>query len=212
MRRAILSFGVGLHADLLDIAWPSFERFAELHGWELIDCNPEPGFSDRPPSWWKIPFMLEALNGDFDEVLWLGADTVIVDPSEDITMPAPAWQALVIHDTPDGFVPNADVWLVRPKMRHVLEQVWSMTQHIDSPWWEQTALVEMMGYVTSNRPIKQIAETALWRHTHILDPGWNVHRNDAQEVTRPRIMHATMHPDRAAVMSEWAELAKSVTA
>jgi hypothetical protein len=46
--------------------------------------------------------------------------------------------------------------------------------------------------------------TDLYRRTHFLDAGWNVHRNDVNDIDWPRFMHATCHPDRAAAMREWA--------
>ena len=35
MNRALVSFGVGKHKEMLDIAWPSFKAFTDLHGWDL---------------------------------------------------------------------------------------------------------------------------------------------------------------------------------
>ena len=138
MKRAMLSFGVGPHAELLEIARPSFERFANAHNYELLLDSPDP--SGRPPSWDKVPLILDALNR-YDEVLWIGADCVIVNSHADISVPPGYWHALVCHKTlHDGEVPNADFWLVRQPMRPVLEEMWASGRHINSPWWEQSHL------------------------------------------------------------------------
>lgn len=200
MSKALISYAVGPHQELLDIAAPSFQEFADRHGYDLL--IPEPMDSPRPPSWHKIPALIAAL-GEYDEVLFLDADTVIVDPSEDLDVPADAWQALVRHRTGDGDVPNCGVWFVRRPMVPVLELQWSMVQYTHHGWWEQAAMHELLGF--GERPVRLLAPTELYERTCFLDPGWNVHKWDEQRLERQRIMHASMHPDRAAVMREWAK-------
>lgn len=209
MTRALLSYGVGPHEELLDIALPSFRRFADRHGYDLLLGNDlcrlllNSRHTDRPPSWWKVP-LLETALFDYDEVLWVGADLVIVDTSEDVDVPSDAWQALVEHQTPDGNVPGADFWLVRKPMIAVLKQMWGMTHHITHGWWEQAALAELMGYDLQQRPLAVRGPTGLHDRTWFLHPEWNLHLWEQREVDYPRVLHATMYDDRAAVMREWA--------
>ena len=154
-----------------------------------------------------MPSLIAALQ-DYEEALFVGSDIVIVDPSDDVPIEPDAWQALVEHHTGDGVVPNADMWYVRRPMIPLLEQMWGMTQYIQHGWWEQRALHDLMGY--RGRPVKRVAETELYRRTTFLDPGWNVHCWDAQEPDHPRFQHATMWPDRAVKMREWAAQAARV--
>lgn len=202
MRRALLTYGVGQHEELLEIALPSFKRFAKRHGYQLLVGAHE---QDRPPSWWKVPALREALD-EFDEVLFIGADLVIVDSSEDLDVPTEAWQALVEHWTPDGHIAGGDFWLVRKPMRTWLERIWEKIEHRDHGWWEQAALIELMGY-SFERPVRLREPSLLYERTHFLDAGWNVHKWEQQTVEHPRVMHATMYDDRAGVMRGWAELA-----
>lgn len=200
MSRCLVTFAVGDHAELLEIALPSFERFADRHGYELVVA--QPSGIQRPPSWWKVPVLADALDS-YEEALWIDADVVIVDDQDDVPVPAGSWQALVEHRTNDGDVPNLGVWYLREPMSDVLDEMWKLTDHIDSPWWEQTAMLELLGYDYRQRPVSLFAPTELWDRTHWLETGWNVHINDVYRSPRPRFMHATMHPDRAAVMREW---------
>lgn len=202
MSKALVTLAVGPHEELLDIALPSFEAFADLHGYDLlipdaIDCS-------RPPSWWKVPALIAALE-EYDEALFLDADTVIIDPSEDLGVHPWAWQALVEHHTGDGDVPNCAVWLVRKPMIPFLHIAWSMEKHLHHGWWEQAAMHELMGY--GERPVRRVRQTELLGHTEFLDNGWNVHCWDSPAAAHPRILHATMLPDRAAAMRAWAEIA-----
>lgn len=197
-----LAYG-GFYEELLEVALPSFQTFADLHGYDLL--IPEPIDCSRPPSWWKVPALLSALD-EYDEALFLDADTVIVDPSEDVYVDPLAWQAMVEHHTGDGDVPNCAVWLVRRPMIPYLHTAWSLDRYLNHGWWEQAAMHELMGL--GGRPVQRIFDTELGRHTAFLDNGWNVHCWDSPRATRPRIMHATMLPDRVAVMRAWARIAE----
>ena len=207
INRAIVSFGIGKHQELLEIALPSFKAFSDRHGWDLYCCD-EIGKA-RPAPWYKIQALLDLLKmPEYNEVLFLGADTVIVDGRDDLTAPDDKWQALVEHHTGDGCVPNTDVWLCRKPMIPILEEIWSMEQWLMHGWWEQAALLELMGYHVW-QPTRVLDEpTELYYKTHFLDHSWNVHKWDNPQPVSYRIQHATMYPDRVTVMKEWAEQAK----
>lgn len=198
--RAIVTFATGAYRELLDIALPTFRDFATRHGYQVRVANPPP--AGRRESWLKVPAIAKALN-TYDEVLYLDADVVIVDPSADLDVPDGYWHALVEHHTADGQVPNCGVWLLRKPMLPVLEQVWKLDGYLDHPWWEQAALVDLMGY--RGRPLTPpVRPPELYERTWLLENGWNVHRHDRTHVGHARVRHATMWPDRAAVMREWA--------
>lgn len=198
---------VGDHEALLDIARPSFEEYADRHGYDYLEA--EPLDSPRPPSWHKVLVLRAALEQGYDEALWLDADCVIVDSSEDLGVPRWAWQALVEHHTGDGDVPNCGVWLVRPQMLPILTEIWAMEQHLNHGWWEQRAMHELLGYV-DDRPrggkTYRATDSDLYRCTRFLDASWNVHPWHEPVPGHPRIQHATMHPDREARMLEWASV------
>jgi galactosyl transferase GMA12/MNN10 family len=207
--RAIVTCATGPHLELLDIALPSFERFAGLHGYDLIVADPLE--NDRPPSWWKVAVLSQAL-AEYGEALWLDADIVITDPSEDLNAPADAWQAIVKHHTGDGEVPNCAVWLCRRPMLPYLDVIWASTKWLHHGWWEQAANLELMGYRPDPRPCRLVTPTELYARTFFLDNGFNVHKWDSPQPDQPRFMHATMHENRADVMRGWAEQAALVAA
>lgn len=199
MTKALVTVAEGGHAEYLAIAQPSLEVFADRHGYTLLQVKDVE--TTRPASWWKIPGLIAALN-TYDEALFVGADFVCVDPSEDLDVPAEAWQALVAHRTGDGEVPNADFWYLRQPMLPILTTLWGKWEYTNHGWWEQAALMDMMGY--KDRPSLHVEPTELYDHTYFLDAGWNVHTWDRQPGEHPRFRHATMWPDRAAIMREWA--------
>ena len=212
MKRAIVTFAVGNHQDLLELAMPGFQDYAGRHGYDLL-VQP-PGEITRAASWHKIPLLLQALD-DYDEALWLDCDIVIVDPTIDVAdvIPHEAWHALVRHHTPDGEVPNCGVWYLRQPMRHTLKAIWDDDRWLNHPWWEQAALMDRLGY--HHHPAHLSNPTRLYRHTHWLDLCWNSHEQNDPD-PNPRFAHATCGGVgwRAAVMREHimrAELAERST-
>jgi hypothetical protein len=190
-KRAIATYGIGDHAALLNLSLPTFERYAALHSYDLrvMPCECD----GRPPAWGKIPALTKLL-ASYDEVLWLDADVLIVSPEEDLASRVPDGylQALVVHVSKNrSVVPNTGVWLVRQGMAPYLAQAWDMTQHIHHAWWEQTAIIELMGYslrgITSKPPK---TPNELYRRTFQLPAHWNVHSVDLALASHPRMRHA----------------------
>lgn len=208
MNRCIVTFGVGAHEELLEIALPTFERFGDRHGYEVVVVEPDAAF-DRPWSWRKVPALREMLDL-YDEALWIDSDVVIVDDAEDLDIPASSWQALVEHHTNCGHVPNLGVWFVRQRMLPILHDLWAAEQYIDHGWWEQSSMLDLLGYEFDPLPSSLKRPTPLYARTHFLETGWNVHVEDARKSARPRFLHATMYADRAAVMRRWADEALAV--
>lgn len=198
--KALVTFGTGEAAELLKIALPSFATFADAHGYTLRVYEPDPD-PFWPPAWLKVACIQDALE-TYNEVLWLDSDIVITDASEDLSVPDSAWQAMAVHNTQDGAVPNTGVWLCRRPMKDVLPTLWKMQEYRNHAWWEQGAILAAMGYDSWARPIVLGEPTELHLRTHFLSTEWNSHPWD--EADEPRFRHATMREPRIEAMREWA--------
>ena len=88
-----------------------------------------------------------------------------------------------------------------------LDKIWANDKWLNHGWWEQASLLDYMGYHVQ-QPTHLELPTELFHRTYFLDNGWNVHRWDKKQPEHPRIQHATMWPDRVAIMKEWAEQAR----
>jgi hypothetical protein len=195
MSRCLVSFGVGEGAAWREFALPPMQAYAKRHGYETcFDAMPELS----PPSWGKVPLLLRLLESH-DAVLWLDADVMVMDWSEDIADYC-GLIGLVAHRVepmhaqgmapePDGLcrVPNCGVWFLSreaaPLLTFMLRKYERFRNH---PWWEQAALIE------------SLEGDDVWRtrHTTWLDPGWNRHPFDRQPCDRVRFYHATAIPNR----------------
>jgi hypothetical protein len=194
MKRSLVSFATGPYTQLLDISRPTFRHYAERHGYEYVEGLPGDIDRSRPPSWWRIP-ALQKLLAEYDAVLWLGCDVVIVDSSRDIAdeIPAGAWQAMTTHNAPEGQIPNCDVWYLTPALFPYMAQAWALTEYTHHPWWEQAAILHLMGHDLSGFPIRVAEPTELYRHTHFLPLEWNSHESRNRHPS-PRFAHATHGP------------------
>ena len=214
MNKALVTFGVGTHAELLDIARPSYQAFAKRHGYDYFEAQ-FGGTLARPPAWYKIQCLIDLLKS-YDLAVFIGSDLVIVDGREDLPQEFPLnesewWQAMVSHDTKCGYVPNDDLWICKPPMLPALEQIWNMTQYLNHGWWEQAALMDLMGYdpaIEHFPTYPKDKSRELYQRTRFISTEWNVHKWDKWQPLHPRIQHATMWPDRPAIMREWAKQAE----
>jgi hypothetical protein len=212
MKKAIVTFGVGTHAELLDISRPSFQAFAARHGYDYYEAQ-QVGHK-RPPAWYKVECLIELLSR-YDMAIFFGCDLVVVDGRADFPHGNwDWWQELVIHNAPNcGRVPNDDMWICKQAMIPWLEKVWDMEKYMHHGWWEQAALLDLMGYEhlqVEQFPICLKDESSeLFKHTRFLPGEWNVHIWDTPQPEYARIQHATMWPDRIGIMKQWAKQAEA---
>jgi len=186
--RALVTFALGReHRQLLQLSLPRIAGYADRHGYEL-HADP-PGVRTRPASWLKVAALLDLLE-EHDEALWIDCDVVIVEPELDLAdeVPFHAWQALARHHTADGEVPNCGVWYVRQEARPALERIWRLDRYLDHPWWEQAAMIHLLGY--AGQPLELREPTELYERTHWLGLEWNSHEQHDQHPA-PRFAHAT---------------------
>ncbi|NDD03889.1 MAG: hypothetical protein EB078_03200 [Proteobacteria bacterium] len=197
MRRALTSFGLGPHRPLLEIALPTFARYAAEHAYDLFVPQVVPG--NRPPSWLKIPLLQWLFRAGYDEVLWLDADVVIRRFDRDIAEDCgEAPMHMVVHHTADGSPPNLGVWYVRRTAARMLADAWDRTGGWrGAVWWEQAAMISTLGGDVEAQKVV-VPPSSSWGE---LPYEWNPHCHDARGVPADcRFFHATMMADRAVAM------------
>lgn len=212
--KALATFATGRHEELLAVSRPGFVAYALRHGYAYVEGmalgRGLPPHPERSPSWQKVPLLYELL-GTFDAVLWLDCDVVIMDGSVDVAdlVRPDQIQAMVRHHTPDGEVPNCGVWLLRRRMRGPLRAMWDMGEYADHPWWEQAAMLDLLGYRHLQRPCMLEAPTNLYRDTEWLPLAWNSHEQNDRHPT-PIFAHVTPNTVdwRLPIMRRYAEMAR----
>lgn len=150
--RAICTYATGTHRELAAISIEASRRYARRWGWDVVaSCEPELA-AGRPPSWAKVALVSDLLRRY--EWIWLiDADALIVDLDRDVMAEIdpsgpPIWMAMHGQGgNADHAVENAGVMLVRACAEAVgfLAEVWRQEQFIDHNWWENAAILHLLG-------------------------------------------------------------------
>lgn len=207
MRKALVSLGAGRQARLLRLAAGSIAPYARRHGYDL-HLHTKVLDSSRPAPWSKI-VALRRLQRDYDLLLWLDADLIVIDGRTDIAgeLEDGRFLYLVEHATKEGRMANSGVMMLRTgsECERFLDEVWAQEDLIRHTWWENAAICRLLGYeLDPPRP----AGSTPWRERTKLLPGrWNS-IPDAPS-PRPRIRHYPGYSlkTRAAFMARDAGLA-----
>lgn len=217
MKKFLCSFAIGtdFHA-MLDETCDPMRRYSEQHGYNpdltwftsLADVRPfligwrQP--HERPASWYKVPIIYDLFAAEgADLVLWVDADVHIMKGSPDIAgdLVTTDRHGLVFHETTEGVIPNCGVWALRRNMMPVLRRIWDMTEYLNHCWWEQAAVISLLGGNPKQRPISlQKGELTVKR----LDSRWNWHRLDQAKSSQPFFAHATQ-TNRMRSLKKWRE-------
>ncbi|HEX8998196.1 MAG TPA: FkbM family methyltransferase [Ktedonobacterales bacterium] len=187
VRRALATIGTGAMASLLDSTLPTFEAYAQRHGYSVVVGDGDS--AGRPTAWGKV-LLLRKLLDQFDEVLWIDADAVILDDRVDLaTLVEPsAYQALARTSTNEGLVPNSGVWFLRgERARQLLDAIWKNETYVYHKWWENAALIDLLGYCVTP-PVMPVQPSEWLTGTQWLPNEWNA-IPPWDSIHAPRIRH-----------------------
>lgn len=175
-RGVICSLATGRHRELLAESAPTIAAYAQRFGWGVVLSSETLG--DRPPSWSKIILVKELLQ-EFDLVFWVDADALIVDLERDLIAEiddaADIWFAGHPQDhDPEATVLNAGVFLARSSQftRDLLDAIWDNEQFVDHNWWENAALLDLLGY-SLDAPFRKLQRSKWDARIGSLDLAWN---------------------------------------
>lgn len=189
------------HVAMMKIMVPTLEYYAKMHNIDCFINEQTVGFDpSRPPSWDKIILMKHMLNY-YNTVIWIDADAIICNPiydiRNDIDVNYPI--QLVTHFGIKPLFPNGGVWIVQrdPRSLELLEAIWSQEQLINHPWWEQAALLTLLGYepkYIGKRKVRYHGPTKFSSWVGPLDLKWNSRPSEFDIAENPAIMHYVFIP------------------
>jgi hypothetical protein len=203
--RVICSLAVGDYRSLLGRTALSFERYAERWGWDLV-LSTEDLADGRPAPWAKVP-LLQSLLDEYEWVLWLDADVVIVDLDADISdeIQADKDLYLVEHSHHGQYTANSGVVLLRSCAwsRDFLHDVWALERYIEHRPWENAAVLDLLGY--GLEPARLVQPTPRLRRTKFIDRRWNSIELDRPE--SPAFVHRGFYDLRTRIRHVTGDLA-----
>lgn len=167
---------------LLEVALPTFERYAAEHGYEVIvepvDDAPGDREAIRRALWTKIG-MLRRAAARADVAVWMDADAMFCRFDRDLAedLPPACFQAFAAEQAPGRANPSTAVWALRggAEARAFLDQVETIGR-LDHACSDQAAVCRALAcsvgslYDGSPNPLQT---TAFMRRTGWLPHEWN---------------------------------------
>lgn len=160
--------------------------------------------TDRPPAWNKIKVVESLFDHGYDFVFWVDADAVVMRRDIDIRAEIEegrdlylAAHQIELRPMPGMLVrldvPNTGVMLLRnsPWMRAFLAEVWERKEYLTHRWWENAAVIDLLGYHRLLDPQRVNApDPGVMARVKWLDVNWNSIPGDC-EGADPIIRHHT---------------------
>ncbi|GMH41486.1 hypothetical protein BSKO_09396 [Bryopsis sp. KO-2023] len=117
---------------VIELTWENKESYARLHNYEYINAS-DLLDRERPPAWSKILAVRHFLS-QYDWILWLDSDTVIMNHETELEtlLPMSGFMGPDLILTEDAGGANAGVWFLKNSAWSVgfLEKWWSMDSYI----------------------------------------------------------------------------------
>ena len=184
------------HEEYLALTRPTLENYAARHGYELRIPVSDPAPERAHKQWSKVAFINQLLP-TCDLLVWIDADAAITDDSIDIAtvLPRRRFLGLVEHHYDGQDVPNTGVMVVRAgrRARLFFDEMWGMTQYLETGWHDNAAALEMFGYEFDPAATPMYCHpgrsTSWRRRVQFLGNEWNSIPQDMAPA--PRIVHVT---------------------
>lgn len=144
----LIQQGSGVYARMLDFSGPKHSSYCERHGMTFWSVRGDVQ-RERSPHWNKIVLIRQALDSGVEHVIWLDADTLVVDAENDIRRSLPNGSPIGMCRHPFPFNGreghfNSGMIVIRncEESCEFFEEVWNRGP-IDHVWQEQVRINEV---------------------------------------------------------------------
>lgn len=123
--------------ELSDISFDSYYNYCknnniELERFEITE-------TERPPSWYKIKLILKQFDLGYEYVMWVDADTLLVNNEFNIKNIIDNVSQIYLCDDFNGINCGVMIWKKTDITKNILNKMWELTNFIYHGWWEQAA-------------------------------------------------------------------------
>ena len=130
--------------EISDLSFPTVESFCLKNS---FDC--ERFFIEdfgKPAPWFKIPTLIKEIDSnEYDYILWIDADAMILNQNFDIKQILDENKSLHISHDPNSINSGAMLWKCDKVSRGFLKEVWKLSEkYLNHIWWEQAAIIELL--------------------------------------------------------------------
>jgi hypothetical protein len=155
MKTKIITAYTENFSEISDLSYSGIKQYGEKHSIPterfLLSTT-----IDRPPSWYKIELVLQEFKKGYDCVMWVDADTMVVNFNHDFFSMLNDTHNIFLSEDTNGINMGVVVWKNTPEVVEILNKIWSMKEFINHTWWEQGAFRNL--YDSNWKDIKNIVQ------------------------------------------------------
>lgn len=163
-------------SQLGDLSSKTLRFYAKRHSC-AAHIIPNLGRLERPAAWHRVRWIPELFADGFDFVFWLDADALFLRFDRDVRELIQKGKDLymVRHSYGGRVVPNTGVLLVRncTWSREFFSSVWNCKQYIHHRWWENAAVMSLLGYHSLLEEGDDMPNQELLNHVSFIGTEWN---------------------------------------
>ena len=127
--------------ELSDISYDSYVDYCLKNHIELERHQIKE--TERPPSWYKIQFILSEFDNGHDWVMWVDADTLLVNKNFDINQLIDDSHEIIISRDINTLNCGVMLWKNTTTTREILKAIWDSVEFLNHPWWENAAFIKL---------------------------------------------------------------------
>jgi len=135
-------------APIGDLCYKTLQIYGALNQFDVVLFKNI--VSRRPPPWHKILVIRKLFAHRYDYVFWVDADAIFTDYKRNIAdeIEEDKELYLVKHNIDSKEIPNTGVILIKNSewSHKLLNQIWEKEEYISHKWWENAALIDILGY------------------------------------------------------------------
>lgn len=147
MKTAIITAYNGRYSQVGDLTSSIMLKYAQRWGMDFCSSKQEDLAEGRPPAWGKIRLLQKVLP-NYDWVLWIDADAIIIDFTQDLREFIDNSYSIVLsaENLPEGLTINTGItWYKNDTItKSILAETWKREDCIHHSWWEQGGMIEVL--------------------------------------------------------------------
>lgn len=126
--------------DMINVSKPILSEYCYRNNYSYDIFNIPTDYI-RPYSWFKIDKLIQ-IDNDYDYILWMDADSVIVN--KQFKIESIINKNKYFYISKDLHNINCGVFMIHNNnyMKKFLENTWNKTQYLNHCWWEQAAIID----------------------------------------------------------------------
>jgi hypothetical protein len=172
--------------EVSDMSYNSYLNFCKKN--EIEFYRVELNNLERPAPWYKIQLILQEFSNGYEYVMWVDADTLLLNEDFNIQEILNNTSEIFISQDVNALNTGVMIWKNTENNKNILNKIWSLTEFLNHPWWENAAFMSL--YEQNYNNIQTIVEKVPQKILNAYDYNlYNLTYDDGQVDDKSFIIH-----------------------